>query len=65
MKQRFRKKPTIIEAWQTERQMVVETPEGPLVALPGDWIITEIHEVRDAPYPCTPDIFERTYEAVE
>ena len=37
----------------------VHTLEGPLVASPGDWIITGVKGER---YPCKPDIFEATYE---
>lgn len=40
----------------------VQTLEGPLVASMGDWIITG---VKNEKYPCKPDIFEMTYEAVE
>jgi hypothetical protein len=40
----------------------VHTLEGPLRVSPGDWIITGIKGER---YPCKPDIFEATYEAVE
>lgn len=40
----------------------LETPEGPLRALEGDWIIRGIDgEI----YPCRHDIFEKTYEPVE
>lgn len=59
--QKFRKKPVIIEAYQTDVEMVVHTLEGPLIASPGDWIITGINGER---YPCKPDIFEKTYERV-
>jgi len=40
----------------------VHTLEGPLRAMPGDWIITG---VKGEQYPCKPDIFAATYEAVE
>ncbi len=39
----------------------VHTLEGPLAVSPGDWIITG---VQGEQYPCKPDIFEQTYEAV-
>lgn len=38
------------------------TLEGVMNATPGDWII---RGVRGEHYPCKPDIFEATYEAVE
>jgi hypothetical protein len=40
----------------------VKTLEGYHIACPGDWIITGISGEH---YPCKPDIFEKTYEAVE
>ncbi len=55
----YRKKPVVIQAYQTESKMVIETMEGPLAAQPGDWIITGIQGEQ---YPCKPDIFEATYE---
>lgn len=39
----------------------IETLEGPHVVTPGDWIITGVKGER---YPCKPDIFEATYEAL-
>jgi hypothetical protein len=40
----------------------ITTLEGVMVANPGDWIIKG---VKGEFYPCKPDIFEATYEAVE
>ncbi|MGE9941113.1 hypothetical protein ACQRBH_06020 [Bariatricus sp. SGI.161] len=59
---KFRKKPIVIEAYQTPIEMTIQTLEGPLRAAPGDWIITGI---RGEQYPCKPDVFEKTYEPVE
>ena len=56
---RFRKKPVIIEAYQTEVEMVISTLEGDMIASPGEWIITGVNGEQ---YPCKPDIFEKTYE---
>lgn len=58
---KFRKKPVIIEAYQTDKEMIIQTLEGPLKASIGDWIITG---VRGEKYPCKPDIFKKTYEEV-
>lgn len=58
---KFRKKPIVIEAYQTDVELTVQTLEGPLHASPGDWIITGI---RGEQYPCKPDVFEKTYEPV-
>lgn len=38
------------------------TLEGPMLAIPGDWIIRGVNGEH---YPCKPDIFEKTYEAVD
>lgn len=58
---KFRKKPIVIEAYQTNEEQIIQTLEGPLRAAPGDWIITGL---RGEQYPCKPDIFEKTYEPV-
>ena len=42
--------------------MTIQTLEGTMAANPGDWII---RGVNGEFYPCKPDIFEATYEAVE
>jgi len=39
----------------------VLTLEGSHIVCPGDWIITGVVGEH---YPCKPDIFEQTYEAV-
>lgn len=59
---RYRKKPIIVEAYQTEREMTIHTLEGTLKAAPGDYIITGVDGEQ---YPCKPDIFEKTYELYE
>ena len=42
--------------------LIIQTLEGDMVANIGDWIIKG---VKGEFYPCKPDIFEMTYEAVE
>lgn len=44
------------------RAIRIETLEGVMLAKAGDWIIRGI---KGELYPCKPDIFEATYEAVE
>lgn len=39
----------------------IQTLEGTMTASPGDWIIKGVNGEF---YPCRPDIFEKTYEAV-
>lgn len=58
---KFRKKPVVVDAYQTDREMNIETLEGVMHAEPGDWIITGVNGER---YPCKPHIFEKTYEQV-
>lgn len=45
-----------------ERFIQIQTLEGEIEASFGDWII---RGVKGEFYPCKPDIFEATYEAVE
>ena len=59
---KFRKKPVIVEAYQTTAELDIDTLEGTMHADIGDWIITGIQGEQ---YPCKPDIFEATYEPVE
>ena len=47
---------------RTPNDWTIDTLEGRLHVLPGDWIITGILGER---YPCNPKIFEMTYEKVE
>ena len=42
--------------------IAIDTLEGTMHALAGDWII---RGVKGEFYPCKPDIFEATYEAVD
>jgi hypothetical protein len=39
----------------------IDTLEGAMRVSPGDWVITGVQGER---YPCKPDIFDATYEAV-
>lgn len=58
---KFRKKPVVIEAYQTDKECDIETLEGIMHANAGDWIITGVNGEQ---YPCKPDIFVKTYEPV-
>ena len=40
----------------------INTLEGVMKAMPGDWIIKG---VKGEFYPCKPDVFEATYEPVD
>lgn len=59
---KFRKRPVIVEAYQTDKETFIDTLEGKMKASPGDWIVTGVHGEK---YPCKPDVFELTYEAVD
>lgn len=56
---KYIKKPIVVEAYRTEKEMVIHTLEGDMTARPGDYIITG---VKGEQYPCKPDVFEMTYE---
>jgi hypothetical protein len=56
---KYRKKPVVVDAYQTDTDLVIETLEGIMQARKGDWIITGVNGEK---YPCKPDIFEATYE---
>lgn len=57
----YRKKPVIIKAYQTDKELDIPTLEGVMHASIGDYIITGI---RGEQYPCKPDIFKDTYEEI-
>jgi hypothetical protein len=44
-----------------EWSVSIDTLEGTMTAMPGDWII---RGVQGEFYPCKPDIFEATYEVM-
>jgi len=46
----------------TQDRCTIDTLEGQMTALIGDWII---RGVNGEFYPCKPDIFEKTYEIVD
>lgn len=59
---KYKKKPIIISAYQTDKELIIDTLEGQLKASIGDYIITGIDGEQ---YPCKPEIFNKTYELVE
>lgn len=59
---KYVKKPVVIEAYQTDKEMIIHTLEGDMKASVGDYIITG---VAGEQYPCRPDIFKKTYKPVE
>ena len=59
---KYRKKPVVIEAYQTETEKIIHTLEGDMKADVGDYIITGVNGEQ---YPCKPDIFKKTYEPIK
>lgn len=59
---KYRKKPVVIEAEQTDKEIIIHTLEGDMKASIGDYIITGVNGEK---CPCKPDIFNKTYEKVE
>ncbi len=59
---KYVKKPIIVDAYQTDKEMIIHTLEGDMKADPGDYIITGVHGEK---YPCKPDIFKKTYKEVQ
>ena len=61
VKKKLINRPVFIEAYQTDKELVIHTLEGDMKASPGDWIITGVEGEQ---YPCKPDIFEKTYQRI-
>lgn len=61
MIKKYRKKPIVIEAYQTDVAFDIATLEGIMHASVGDYIITGVNGEQ---YPCKPDIFKQTYEEI-
>lgn len=59
---KYRKKPIVIEAYKTDKPVVIKTLEGDMKASIGDFIITGVNGEQ---YSCKPDIFEKTYEIIK
>ncbi len=59
---KYRKKPLVIEAYQTETELLIPTLEGNHIASAGDFII---RGVDGECYPCKPDIFIETYDPAD
>lgn len=59
---KYRKIPIVLEAYQTDEEMDIETLEGVMHASIGDYIVTG---VKGEKYPVKPDIFVKLYEEVK
>lgn len=56
-----KKKPIVVDAYQTEKQVIIKTLEGNMVAKPGDYIITGVEGEQ---WPVKKEIFEKTYDII-
>lgn len=56
------KKPIPVEAYQVEKDTIINTLEGDLIAKKGDWVITGVDGEQ---WPVKKDIFEKTYKAID
>lgn len=59
---KYRKKPTTVEAVKLTRSITVESSNGTMKGLPGDYLITDENGEQ---YPCDRDQFEAEYELVK
>lgn len=57
----YKKKPVVIKARKTDKEVFIDTLEGKMKANIGDYIIIGVNGEM---YPCKPDIFTKTYEEV-
>lgn len=56
------KKPIPVEAYQVEKDTIINTLEGDLIAKKGDWVITGVDGEQ---WPVKKDIFEKTYKVID
>ncbi|WP_209124726.1 hypothetical protein [Alkalihalobacillus sp. BA299] len=59
---KYRKIPVLVEAVKITRPITIETAEGTVKGLPGDYLITEANGEQ---YPIRAELFETTYEPVK
>jgi hypothetical protein len=64
LSQAIENKGVLVHKWpaQSTYGLTIATLEGEMNVSDGDWIIQGIHNEL---YPCKPDIFEQTYEAID
>lgn len=58
----FRTRPIEVEAIKLHQEISIQTLEGVMRGIPGDWLITG---VKGEQYPCKDDVFRATYEPVD
>lgn len=56
------KKPIPLEAYQTNKKIIIKTLKGNIIANAGDWIITDVNGNQ---YPIKNEIFKKTYDILK
>ena len=56
------KKPIPLEAYQTNKKIIIKTLKGNITANIGDWIITDVNGKQ---YPVKDEIFKKTYDILK
>lgn len=56
------KKPIPLEAYQTNKKIIIKTLKGNIIANAGDWIITDVNGNQ---YPVKNEIFKKTYDILK
>lgn len=56
------KKPIPLEAYQTNKKIVIKTLKGNIIANAGDWIVTDVNGTQ---YPVKNEIFKKTYDILK
>lgn len=59
---KYIKKPIAVEAYQTEKEVIIHTLEGDMKASSGDWILTGINGEQ---WPVKDEIFKKTYKVAD
>ncbi|MFS0861094.1 hypothetical protein [Fredinandcohnia sp. 179-A 10B2 NHS] len=59
---KYRKKPVVVEAVKLTRPITIETSNGTMKGLPGDYLVTDTNGEQ---YPCDRDQFESEYELIQ
>lgn len=59
---KYRKRPVVIEAFQLDSELSIQTLEGTMKASPGDYLIKGIEGEL---YACKAAIFKKTYEELK
>jgi len=59
---KFLRKASIVEARQIQSKTNVETPNGEIIALPGDWLLIDFEGNE---YTCVDAVFRKVYKPID